>query len=77
MVPQVWGPHQKTKRLQRFTHFLSLFLSFSLTHTLTCACLGGKMGEHCKICKKKKKNQPGYFLFSSPNLKKQVQNNLK
>jgi len=24
-----------------------------------------------------KKNQPGYFLFSSPNLKKQVQNNLK
>lgn len=73
MVPQ-GGVLLGKQRGTRDSLILSFFLSFSLTHILTCACLGGKIGEHCKMCKK---NQPGYFLFSSPNLKNDEQNNLK
>lgn len=45
MVPQGWGPHQKTKRHQRFIHSLSVFLSFSLIHTLNLCMSGWEDGR--------------------------------
>ena len=53
----------------------SFFLSLSHTHLPVRVWVG--RWENTVRFAKKKKNQPGYFLFSSPNLKKQVQNNLK
>lgn len=66
MVPQVCGPHCENKEAPEI-HPFSLLFSLFLSHTHTYLCVSGwKMGEHCKILKKKKKKR--LFCFS-PNLK--------